>query len=479
MDVSRILSPHGCSQATCRRVKSAQTRLRDEFSKTITASTKRELEMAWRAIDLIGISSLRELLDIHEKDVLRVSDYGGQAWPGVLALQGLIQAATPDDTRIVDSPSFEALVRSLVHRVFKSHRAAEIMLSRYALGRSSIPTYEEIGKKHGVTRARVDQIVHKGKRILSSQAGLKLLAPLWAEVEKVIDKNGGLVEVSTLAQKLSRRFGWKSRPKANTLANVLLPNRELHIYGNSELLTHADFLKRPMQADSVCRKDFPCVTCGQGSINLSRVLKSGPQEMDITKAGRRTADICSRHCPRGIKPPSRFPSVLVVHFASCTDKVIVQDDRVYTKKQWSLRWGESPKEVAVSILEAIGHPVHYSELAKRIRSESMRYKNVSDLSIHACMMYYDQFQLAGRGTYGLASRKARPYRSHGQAIIELLEKSGKPMSASRIVSRLVRRGAFKPRNLRVALTHHSRLAEVGEDMYDLRERVKRHKRRKR
>ncbi len=588
VDVSRILELYGCGQVAYRRAKSAQTRIRDKFSKGTTTSTKRELDLAWRVIDLIGMISLREVLDIHKRDALRVSGHGIQAWRGVIALQQLIaqslkgrktrkavplnfgnpvslsmlellpvfssdstsrpsaivlhksyrgeipvtellllprvermlselgidtlgallltparvltnqknlgevtlakvqdtirdfllHTATSADASALDFSSSSGLVRSFVRRAFDDQRTAGILLSRFGLGRSDILTYKEVGKEYGITRARVGQIVQVGPRVLSSQVKLRLLAPLWAEVDKIIGKNGGLIEVSTLAQKLSHRFDWKSCPRIHTLANILLLNRELHVYENAESVTSADFLRRQIEADLVCREGFPCVTCGQGPINLSRAFKSGPEEMGIKEAGRRIAAICSKYCPRGAEPPSRFPSVLVVHFALRTDNVIVQGDRVHTKRHWLLCRSESLKEVIAATLEVVGYPVHYSELASRIRSESTRFKNVPDRSIHTCLMYYGRFQLAGRGAYGLASWKIRPYKSRTQAIIELLEKHGKPMSASQVISRLTRGGALKPQNLRAALCEHPRFVEVEEGVYDLRERVKQDTRRK-
>lgn len=532
MDVSRILGLNGCGHATYERMKSVQKRLRDKFSKVITGSTKMEFpkggrvsfnklvslavlerlplfsssiiskpaatvlhksyyeqtplveldfpRRAQQAFSKLGINTLRALLLTPAGVMLEQKDFGETTLEKIqdIVKSFLLHTAAPGDSRIWDSSSFEVLVRSFVHHVFKPYRAAEILLSRFALNRNNIPTYEEIGKEYGITRARVGQIVQKGQRVFSSQAILKFLAPLWTEVQKVIDENGGLVEVSTLAQKLNHRFGWKSRPRIHALANVLLLNRELHVYGNAELITYADFLNRTMEVDSVCRKDFPCVTCGQGSINLGRIFKSGPEEMDITKAGSRTAAICRKYCPRGIKPPRRFPQVLIVHFALRTDEVVAQDNRVYTKRCWLLRWSESLKEVITAVLETAGHPMHYRELAKYIRRENMKYKNVSAQSVHGYLTHHNHFQLVGRGTYGMESWKIRPYKSRSKAIIELLEKHGKPMPASQIISRLVRTGQFKPQNIQSALCQHPRFVEVGKDLYDLRERTKPGKRQK-
>lgn len=69
----------------------------------------------------------------------------------------------------------------------------------------------------------------------------------------------------------------------------------------------------------------------------------------------------------------------------------------------------------------------------------------------------------------------KPYKTHSQAIIELLASYGDAMRGAQIISRLTRYGDYKTANLQAALYAHPRIIPVGQDTYDLRERVNKKK----
>jgi hypothetical protein len=218
------------------------------------------------------------------------------------------------------------------------------------------------------------------------------------------------------------------------------------------ILELGDFVTVEEKGGYVCRTDLKCREC-EAATGMLQAMLTDVDEMHVMDAAARLSMACNQVC-FDRNGGAHISPALVTMIASRSDSIISEGSKILTKDAWDRLYGRSLRVVVRSVLEESGHPLHYSEIAERIRKTNLKYGTV----------------IAGRGTYGLSLWEIKQYKSHAEAVIELLGQLGEPMRGEHIVERLTRNGEYKPMNIRAALTTHPMIVKVGQDTFDLRDR---------
>jgi hypothetical protein len=371
------------------------------------------------------------------------------------AVKGKLLRSNSQIRHELDLSSFDAMVRCYVRRVIRRERDVRVMLGRLGLNGTTRTAYQDIADRFDLTRSRVGQIVHSSIRLLEMSGNLDLLQPFWAAVGELVRKQGGIIDLEELAAGLAKHFHWGAPPSEELFDFVLSLNPEFSLDDEAGFAFIAV---------------MPCPKCQQALKCLADVFENGAQQMHVLDVGYRLAQHCRESCSHLQDVPRAFARAFVEYLLSRSEDLEIEKDLVLTREQWNVKFGSTVKSVVYATLERIGHPVHYKELAERIRADSETFKEISGRRVHACLCNYSDFQVAGRGTYGLAGWDIKPYKTHGEAVIELLRTHGQAMRGAHIISRLTRDGEFKEPNIRAALATHPRIVQAGQDTYDLRER---------
>lgn len=350
--------------------------------------------------------------------------------------------------------SFDVMMHSLVQRIAKNPQEDLVLRGRLGCGDGHLAKLDELASQLNVTRARVSQITRR--RLDALRGSPEILSKFWLSVKSVLDDHGGICSVRDMGRDLSRLLGWQSAPRLRPLLTIL------------EL---GDFVTVEEKGGYVCRTDLKCRECEAATGMLQAMLTDG-DEMHVMDAAARLSMACNQVC-FDRNGGAHISPALVTMIASRSDSIISEGSKILTKDAWDRLYGRSLRVVVRSVLEESGHPLHYSEIAERIRKTNLKYGTVKNSQVHTVLSngICPEFKIAGRGTYGLSLWEIKQYKSHAEAVIELLGQFGEPMRGEHIVERLARNGEYKPGNIRVALTSHPKIVKVGQDTFDLADRL--------
>jgi hypothetical protein len=151
----------------------------------------------------------------------------------------------------------------------------------------------------------------------------------------------------------------------------------------------------------------------------------------------------------------------------------VSKDLANLKDKWGLtKWPTvNPKNIRDKIyviLQENGKPMHFSEIAKAIKSSDFRRKDVTTQAIHNELIKDNRFVLIGRGIYAL---KDWGYSKGTVAdiITDILKKEGGPLHRDEIVRRVLKHRQVKETTILLNLQGKPRFKRVAKATYALAE----------
>jgi DNA-directed RNA polymerase delta subunit len=151
----------------------------------------------------------------------------------------------------------------------------------------------------------------------------------------------------------------------------------------------------------------------------------------------------------------------------------VSKDLANLKDRWGLtKWPTvNPKNIRDKIyviLQENGKPMHFSDIAKAIKSSDFRRKDVTTQAIHNELIKDSRFVLIGRGIYAL---KDWGYSKGTVAdiITDILKKEGGPLHRDEIVRRVLKHRQVKETTILLNLQGKPRFKRVAKATYTLAE----------
>jgi len=312
-----------------------------------------------------------------------------------------------------------------------------------------------VAQEFHLTRERVRQILSRDSKRLVAPACLLPLAEFWKAADEILEQRGGLMGLQTLSDGVAERFHWALPPRLEPFAKLLALSPA---YWVNEKNAH------------IRDRSLSCPECEKVRDYLDNLFRNEVQEMHLRDAAHRLVTYCQSACQDGAALSSAPELVFFRNLIAENLDICCENNRLLSRKRWQLVYGKKLRSVVRAILEDIGEPAHYSEIAARIRNNSVNFREVKDSTVHGSLCNSPEFKIVKTGRYAMAQWETKPYRSHAEAIIDLLTDRGGPLTAREIVRVLTREGEFKEPNLHAALTTHPAFVRIGQGLYDLRER---------
>jgi hypothetical protein len=202
------------------------------------------------------------------------------------------------------------------------------------------------------------------------------------------------------------------------------------------------------------------------------MFKPGIDKIPYSKAILALKEICRTKCESS-RATARYitPKFLEYVAAHSGKKLIADGSQLYSRDGWHREHAGSLRQIVRRAVEAIGHPAYYAEVAAMVRKQRPQMAFLTDKQVQGCLARYDEFKLAARGTYGMSNWKIPHYKTHAEAIMELLLKRPGAMQRKEIIAALARNPRYKKAGIYAALAEHPRFVRVGPATYDLRERA--------
>lgn len=425
-----------------------------------------------RVLELFDVVTVRDLRDFDPYQVTQVRGIGHTTLKNIVALQKTVRkrgaaflprrptrpSAAPDATSVPppDYSGLRPLLESLLRACVPNERNREIYRRRLGLdleARLKRPVLQELADQYGVTRERIRQICQETEVRLRRRDAIQYLSRFWAAVNRLLDAHNGFHFIDALHALLQTEFGWHD--DSPQMLAILLG-------------FHAD-LKLDADMQTVARPNSRCLNCTDAQQFVGSILGTteGRDDLSLDDVGKSLASYCRRRCVLASPPSQPFHPLFIRHLAAAVPQVDVVDSRLVTHDRWLRDRSRKVRELAALVLQDAGEPMHFRAITNAIRSRFPRMSNINDNRVHGTLVRCDEFSCTSRGTYGLTKWGLKKYKSHGRAVIQLLQETGHPMNAQEIIRTLTQDPDLNAVSIRAALHNHTRVKRVARATYAL------------
>ena len=118
------------------------------------------------------------------------------------------------------------------------------------------------------------------------------------------------------------------------------------------------------------------------------------------------------------------------------------------------------------ILESLGKPMHFSEIADKIKASEFKRKDVTTQAIHNELIKDNRFVLIGRGIYALTSW-GYSKGTVSEIIVEVLKEAGQPLHRDEIVRKVLAKRQVKETTILLNLQSKPEFKRVSKATYTL------------
>jgi DNA-directed RNA polymerase delta subunit len=317
-------------------------------------------------------------------------------------------------------------------------RTREIIKMRYGIGFDDVKTLEEIGRKYGITRERIRQILKDSFKKVSKNREHPVFVAIQNEIEFTVSQKSGIIKESELIFSLG---GSESDEK-----RALLLFLELSEIVN--IMEGGHFAERV-----IIHKSFDLSKRKQVEEQVIIMLKDYGNTLEKEQLYR----IYSGNVAE--------PKVEYQEFFD-----YLEPSRLIRKnsfEKWGLHsWNQiNPRvtwERAYLILKEGNQPLHFRDIAKLIDKHGLAKKKAHPQTVHNELIRNEKFVLIGRGIYALAEWGYKT-GTVKEIIDEILKKNAKPMQRDEILKQMFKMRKVKKSTVLINLNNF--FVRTGNDQY--------------
>jgi len=325
-----------------------------------------------------------------------------------------------------------------------SPKEKEVIIKRFALDNKSRLTLESIGKKFGVTRERIRQIEKIALTKLRRTADntkLKLVTDL---AQQILNKNGGLLTEEALVEQILSTIKSSNEVDGNIVRLALI------IHPDINQVKKADSIFPYFYAKTVAVEDVNTVN--------KKTIQLLDKKGDTMSEGKLLSDLALVFSAEDMQYSPEF-----ILSSIKTDRRMKKIESLWGLMSWRHVNPKSIRDKAYIVLKRAQKPLHFDDLAKRIKEAKFDKKSVTTQAVHNELIRYDQFVLVGRGLYGL---KEWGYKEGTVSdIIEDLLKKKSPLTKQEITTGVLKQRHVKKGTISLNLQKNTHFVRVGRALY--------------
>ncbi len=261
---------------------------------------------------------------------------------------------------------------------FLKEREQEILDLRFGLTGDRIPkTLQAIGKKYGITRERVRQVVnHCFKKLKKAQN--KTLDEISKKIELTIKKNGNLIPEQNLAFKIAPQD--KALKSLGAIEIVCRINPKL-----------AKIKKTPKTQVFWATRDIKLADILKINKNIVWVLEKTKKTQTAEELAKQLKD----------KTKKNLSSKTIQSAALGFHNLIVTPKNKIGLASWPEINPRNTKDKIFYTLNRVKKPLHFTEIAKQINEKKFATRNPTQTTVHNELISDNRSVLIGRGIYAL------------------------------------------------------------------------------
>ena len=318
-------------------------------------------------------------------------------------------------------------------------RMRKVIEKRYGLFGAAPQTLDAIGKKEGVTRERIRQIENESLRRIREAKEYALLAPAFETLEKMFTRYGGMISETVMEER--DFFGGNANKHAGLF-----------------LLELAPFARRRKEDDHF----FP--RWHHAKVNaeaIEKSLREFARDLENSGAAHTSQEFFARMAKIVAKAGETSEAALSSYLR--TAKHLAQNAYgEYGHRASHLVRPRGMKDEAYIALKKATRPLHFTEIAGRIRSSSGRKAHVQ--TVHNELIKDKRFVLVGRGLYALSEWGYNPGFVR-DVITDVLKKG--PKREEEIVKAVSVVRFVKPSTIVTNLQNKKRFLQLDDGTYTL------------
>ncbi|HLD07515.1 MAG TPA: sigma factor-like helix-turn-helix DNA-binding protein [Candidatus Peribacterales bacterium] len=326
-----------------------------------------------------------------------------------------------------------------------TEKEREVIKRRFSLTGQTRQTLEKIGKHFNVTRERVRQIESIALGKLRRTVTTTKLDEVNQMAKGILRVNGGVMLEDSLIAAVLKRLPNASSLDGFALKLSLTVDSELEFNGRSITLkpfwrfTNLSLKDIQIIIDSVVK-----ILRRRGSCMQESELISAVQAMNLFQ--------------------DRKPSDELILSCLFVDSRLKKIEDGWGLTEWRFVRPRSIRDKVEIILKKENKPLHFVDIANKIKEAHFDHKNVTIQAVHNELIRYPQFVLVGRGLYALKEWGYEP-GTVADVIERILAEKG-PLTKKEIIAEVGKQRNVKVGTISLNLQKMPYFVRVGRAVYD-------------
>jgi hypothetical protein len=355
--------------------------------------------------------------------------------------------ATASSTQQQAAPAQITLnLQELLNNLFLVLTEKEVMVikKRFALFGQPKQTLEKIGKHFKVTRERIRQIESIALSKLKRTVRTTRLDEVNEIAKAILKAHGGVMPEDELVSVVLKRITNATAMDGAVLRLSFSIDHEMSSTGRSN--TFVPFWRLA----SLAPEDISMIVD-----NIVKILK---KRKTCMKEDELISAIQALNLFK-----DRVPSAELIRSSLKIDERLREIDEGWGLTEWRFVRPRSIRDKVEIILRKAAEPLHFMEIANRIREANFDHKNVTVQAVHNELIRYPQFVLVGRGLYALQEWGFEP-GTVADVIERILREKG-PLSKKEIISEVAKQRTVKVGTISLNLQKMPYFTRVGRAVY--------------
>jgi hypothetical protein len=361
-------------------------------------------------------------------------------------MSDLATISTASSAPTAAAPQLSVNLQELLSNLFMvlTEKESTVIKRRFALQGSQKQTLEKIGKHFNVTRERIRQIESIALGKLRRTVRTTRLEEVNDLAKAVLRSHGGVMREDDLVSETLRRIKGSAEIDGAVLRLSFAIDNEMVAGKRSN--TFVPFWR----LETLAMQDIGLIVN-----NIVKILKK-------RKSCMKTDEIVSAIRALNLFE-GRVPSPELIVSCVKIDERLREIPEGWGLTEWRFVRPRSIRDKVEIILRKSGEPLHFMEIANRIREAHFDHKNVTVQAVHNELIRYPEFVLVGRGLYALHEWGYEP--GTVADVIERILKEKGPLSKKEIIAEVARQRTVKVGTISLNLQKMPYFKRVGRAVY--------------
>lgn len=348
----------------------------------------------------------------------------------------------------VNTAQLSINLQELLNNLFLvlTEKESAVIKKRFALQGNQKQTLEKIGKHFNVTRERIRQIESIALGKLRRTVRTTKLDEVNDLAKNILRAHGGLMREDDLVSAVLKRI-----QGATDIDGAVL---RLSYSIDSEMSQGSrSFAFIPFwRLESLAMEDVQLIVN-----SMVKILK---KRKSCMKADEIVSAIQALNLFEG-----RVPSRELILSCLTIDERLREIPEGWGLTEWRFVRPRSIRDKVEIILRKSGEPLHFMDIANKIREAHFDHKNVTVQAVHNELIRYPQFVLVGRGLYALKEWGYEP--GTVADVIERILRDKGPLSKKEIIAEVAKQRSVKVGTISLNLQKMPYFKRVGRAVYAL------------